>query len=257
EGGKAEGQPLQLGMGSYLKDLEEGIVGMKPGETREVAVKFPEDYFSEALRGAEATFKVALKEIQTLDLPELTDEFAKGLGGGFDTVEKLRARVREDLQKAAEEARRRAVDRAILDKLLEINQVPAPEGMLKKELDHMAEHYAEDLTRQGMDMRGKRIDMEKFRAERGEDAARRIRVSLLLEEIGEQEGLSVGDEDLRARVAEIARGAGQPAERVWASLEKGGHMYEVRRSLLERKVLDFLRAAVKVVEKPKKSDQAD
>lgn len=254
EGGKAEGAPLQLGMGAFLKDLEDGIVGMKPGETREIPVKFPEDYFAEALRGADAAFKVVLKEIQKLDLPDLDDAFAKSLGGGLDTVEKLRARVRDDLAKAAEEAKRRSANKAILDKLLERNPVPCPEGMLKKELDHMAEHYKEDLERQGVDMRGKRIDMDRFRAERGEEAARRIRISLLLEEIADQEGFPVTDEELRARVAEIARGSGQPFERVMSSLERGGHLHEVRQSVLERKVLDFLRAATKVVEKPRKTD---
>lgn len=247
---KAAGQDFtfELGRDALIADLEAGVAGMKPGDKRDVEVTFPSDYHDEGLRDAKAVFAVTLKQIQRKELPELTDEFAQSLGAEFPTLDALRKRVREDLEKAAESSKQRAVYRALLDKVLEVNEVPATEAMVDAELEHMAHEYKHELERQGYDMKGKRIDMERFRPEREADAVRAVKVRLAVEEVADQEGISVGEQDLRDRCAELARGTGRTPEQVYAAIAKGGHLGDLRTSLLERKVLEFLAVANTVKE---------
>ncbi|MCA9774796.1 MAG: trigger factor [Myxococcales bacterium] len=252
---KAAGQDFvfELGREALIADLEAGVAGMKPGESREIDVAFPEDYHDEGLRGAKATFSVTLKLLQRKEFPELTDEFAQSLGAEFPTLEALRNRVRDDLEKAAEAAKQRAIRQAILDKVLESNEIPATEAMVAAELEHMAHDYKHELERQGIDMKGKRIDMERFRAEREAEAIRAVKVKLAVEEVADQEGLSVGEQDLRDRCAELARGTGRSPEQVQAAISKGGHLGDLRASVLERKVLEFLTVANSIREIDKAS----
>jgi trigger factor len=243
EGAKAADHMLAIGSGNLIPGFEEQIIGMKKGETREIQVTFPADYTNKEIAGKDARFTVTLKEIKKKVLPELNDEFAKDTGGN-KSVEELKARVREDLEARKRDEQGSAQREELMSRLVEAHAFEVPEGMVEHELQTMARQQATRFARQGMDI--KSFDVKKFMEKNRDLAVKRVKGTLLLEEIAVKETVSVTDQELSASIATMAKGAGQTADAVRKYYEsQDGGLDNLRASLVQEKTLGLLLSRTK------------
>ena len=207
EGGKGENFELTIGSGQFIPGFEDQMVGMKKDETRDVNVKFPEQYHSAELAGKDATFKVVLHEIKEKVLPEVDDEFAKDVSE-FDTLEEYKKDLNKKV-KADKEARAKAeMEQEAIEKFIEKVEVTIPEGMIDSEVDKMVEEMNANLSYQGLNidqyLQYIGISLEDYKKEMRGQAEKRIKLSLGLEVIAKEEKVEVTDDEIDARIKELA-----------------------------------------------------
>lgn len=207
EGGKGENFELTIGSGQFIPGFEDQMVGMKKDETRDVNVKFPEQYHSAELAGKDATFKVVLHEIKEKVLPEVDDEFAKDVSE-FDTLEDYKKDLNKKV-KAEKEARAKAeMEQEAIEKFIEKVEVTIPEGMIDSEVDKMVEEMNANLSYQGLNidqyLQYIGISLEDYKKEMRGQAEKRIKLSLGLEVIAKEEKVEVTDDEIDARIKELA-----------------------------------------------------
>nr|WP_276932313.1 trigger factor [Globicatella sulfidifaciens] len=209
EGGKGENHSLELGSNSFIPGFEEQLVGVKPGDEKEVVVTFPEEYHAEDLAGKEATFKVKVHEVKALQLPELDDEFAKDADDSVETLAELENKIRVDLTKSKEAAAKEIVEDLAIRKAVENAEiVELPYEMVHEEIHRQMDHFLNNLKRQGIDKElyfqitgSSEADLhDQF----GEEAELRTKTNLVLEAIVEKEDLTVTDEEIENEVNELA-----------------------------------------------------
>ncbi|MBE6763099.1 MAG: trigger factor [Ruminococcaceae bacterium] len=207
DGGKAEKYSLVLGSGQFIPGFEEQIVGKSIDEEFDVVVTFPEDYQAEELAGKEAVFKCKLHEIKVKELPVLDDDFAKDCSE-FDTLEELKADIKDRLTKANEKAAEDAFETALLDQLADGMQAEIPEAMIKNRVQDHVRDFAYRLQSQGLDLetyfKYTGMDMETFEEGFREQAERQVRVRLALEAVVKAEGIEVTEEDLEAEYTKMS-----------------------------------------------------
>lgn len=207
EGGKGENFELTIGSGQFIPGFEDQMVGMKKDETRDVNVKFPEQYHSEELAGKDATFKVVLHEIKEKVLPEVDDEFAKDVSE-FETLEEYKKDLNKKV-KAEKEAKAKAeMEQEAIEKFIEKVEVTIPEGMIDSEVDKMVEEMNANLSYQGLNidqyLQYIGISLEDYKKEMRGQAEKRIKLSLGLEFIAKEEKVEVTDDEIDARIKELA-----------------------------------------------------
>ena len=220
EGGKAEKYELEIGSNSFIPGFEDQIIGMKIGEEKDINVKFPEDYFSKELAGKDAVFAVKLHEIKRKELPELDDEFAKDVSE-FDTLKELKADIKANLTKSNEEKAKREIEEAAIIAACDSAKVEIPEGMVEIELDNMVEDMNRRLQYQGinfdqyLNMIGR--TMADFRSESKETAEKSVKTRLVLEAIFADSKLEVKEDEVEAKLKELAEGYGRDLEELKAN----------------------------------------
>lgn len=246
EGAKAQDHLLHLGTGSLIPGFEEQITGMNKGETREISVKFPDDYSNNELAGKDAKFTVTLKEVKKKVMPELNDEFAKDIGD-HKTVDELKARVKEDIEIRKKNELVSAQREAILTTLIDAHSFDVPEGMVDREINSMARQQVTRMARQGIDVQ-KVFDAAKFRQEHRDIAVKRVKGTLILDAIADKEKIEVSDAEVNNAMAAMARSANQKLEAVKQYYEsQEGGMDNLRASLVEEKTLSLLLSKAKKV----------
>ncbi len=242
EGGSAQNFDLKLGSHSFIPGFEEGLVGVRFDETRDVEVTFPEDYHAENLKGKPAVFTCTVHKVSATELPELDDEFAQDVSD-FDTLEEYRADVRKKLEeKKAEQARQQIRD-AALAKAAEKASMEIPDPMVDSYAENMVENYARRIEAQGMSfdqylqMFGSTADTmkEQFKPQ----AVLQIRSSLVLEKVAETENVEVSDEEVDAEIAEMAKAYGLEADRM-KELVSEDEKKNIRKDLASRKAMDII-----------------
>ncbi|MEE8580071.1 MAG: trigger factor, partial [Myxococcota bacterium] len=206
EGGSGKDVVIEIGANKMIPGFEEQLVGAKSGEEREVRVQFRDDYQSEALRGKEALFTVQLKTLRRKQLPDLDDEFAKDLGP-FEALEDLRERIRTDLLAARQREAQAALHRSLLDVLIERTSFEVPPGLverrLRSQLASMSRQFEGRVPPEALRAQLLRIEEE------GRPAAeRRVRESLLLEAVAASQAIEASDDDVDARLAQMAEEQG-------------------------------------------------
>ena len=236
------GRKIELGSGKLLPDLEAGLTGVEIGQTREIAVSFPEDYGYEELRGKAALFNAQVQNIQSKVLPDVDDELAKDLG--HDSLDELKRSIRERFEKEALERADAQVREAVVEKLVDKNPVPVPPSLIDQELRAMLEQY---LRFQYMFGQQGEIDEElqkDFRAR----AERKVRAGLLFGAIARAEHIEVQEADLEARIRELAERSGKHVAKVRAEYQ-GEQKRSLELQVLEQKLLEYLvsRATIKDV----------
>ena len=205
EGGKAENYELQLGSNTFIPGFEDQVVGMNPEETRDINVKFPEEYFSKDLAGKDAIFKVVLHEIKTKELPKIDDEFVKDVSE-FDTLEELKADIKAKKEKQSEEASKAELEEKAVRAVAENSEVEIPNGMVELELDNMQEDMNRRLSYQGINfeqylqMLGKTV--ADFRKESVEPAKDSIKMRLVLEAVYNDAKIEVSDKEVDEKIKE-------------------------------------------------------
>jgi trigger factor len=233
------GYSFITGQGQVMKEIEEAVVGLAAGAERDVAVRFSDTHTNEALRGRAGQAHVTVREVKEKVLAPLDDEFAKGLGN-FETLEALRAALRQDLQTRRERENRAALEGAVVDTLLAAHTFDVPEALVLRQVGHLVEHTRERVRRQGVDPDRIPWDYPKMLEELRPGADRAVRRTLLLEAIAEKEGLAPSDADVEAEVEKIAQASQRPAPAVRRLMEERGDLDALRFSLREARTLDFL-----------------
>ncbi|MBW4541739.1 MAG: trigger factor [Myxacorys chilensis ATA2-1-KO14] len=205
-GGEATDFQLELEDGRFIEGFIDGIIGMKPGESKEISVAFPEDYPQEDLAGRPATFAMTLKELKEKELPEVDDDFAEDVSGGdFKTIAELRESLEKRYADEAEQQTKSNKEQALLDELLGQVEADLPETLIEREVEYMITQTAMQLQQQGIDIKQllnqDTIPMLKERSR--PDAIERIKRTLALGEVAKREDLKVEDAELNERVREV------------------------------------------------------
>jgi len=215
EGGKAENYELTLGSNTFIPGFEAQVVGMKTEETKDINVKFPEEYFSKDLAGKDAIFKVVLHEIKQKELPKIDDEFVKDVSE-FDTIAELKADIKAKKEKQNEERSKAELEEKAVRAVAEISEVEIPNGMVELELDNMQEDMNRRLSYQGisfeqyLQMLGKTV--ADFRKESVEPAKDSIKMRLVLEAVYNDSKIEVSDEEVETKLKELAQSYGRKEE---------------------------------------------
>jgi trigger factor len=233
------GYQFVVGDGSVLPEFDQAVAGMHPGEERQVGVRLPDDHRREALRGRAGSATVKIVEVKEKVLPELNDDLARSLGE-FDTLDALRAAVRQELQARRDAEERHALQEKVVDGLLARHEMAVPESMVTRQLAHQIEHLRDRLRRQGVDPDTAQLDYARMGTEMRPGAERAVRRALLLEAVAGREAIEATDAEVDAEVDALARAGQRPAPAVRRMLEKSGDLDGLRRSLQERKTLEFL-----------------
>lgn len=212
DGGKAENFELTIGSGQFIPGFEDQLVGMKIGEEREINVKFPDKYHSEALAGKDAMFKVKLNGIKEKILPKLDDEFAKDVSE-FQTLEEYRKDVEANLKKENESKIAAEKETKTIDALVENVEVDLPDAMIESELDQMIEQFSANLSYQGMDLDTYcsyvGTTKEEFRNNMKPTATRDVKFKLALEYISKEEKVEVSADEINAKIEELSNTYGK------------------------------------------------
>jgi trigger factor len=242
EGGSADRLPLVIGEGGMIPGFEEQLLGMQIDETREFDLTFPDDYRVEELQGKQAHFTVTLLDVRERQLPEADDEFAKSVGE-VQTMDELRAEIRDALEKRAEaEARHQFSDR-IIDFASSNATVELPEVMVANEIEIMRDELRSRLAAQriGMDqyLQLSKQTPEELSSELREPAARRVKTLLVLSAIAEKEGIDVGPEEIAAEIEEQLARYGNDAKLAEYLNSTRGRAY-LRMTMRNRKIVETL-----------------
>jgi trigger factor len=204
EGAQAEDFELELAEGKFIEGMVEGIVGMKPDETKEISVSFPEDYAREDLAGQTAKFTVTLKELKAKELPELDDEFAEDVGE-HSTMAEWREALTQQYEEQAQEQTKNNIEEAIVNALVEQTEIELPETMIEQELQTIITQSMMQLAQYGIDPRQMLNEeaVKQMKQRSRPDAIARLKQNLALQEISKQEGLNPSEEELKAKADEV------------------------------------------------------
>jgi trigger factor len=248
EGGSGEDVPMVLGTGQFIPGFEDQLIGIKSGESRTVDVTFPENYQAATVAGKAASFAVMAKAVEAPGTVTLDDEFAKTLG--LESLAKLREALRERIEREHAAASRQKVKRALLDQLDELHKFEPPPTLVEEEFNNVWSTIENDLKQQGRTFADEGTTEEKARADYRGIAERRVRLGLVIAEIGEKNNIKVTEEQLSQAVVSQARMMPGQEQRVWEYYRNNpGAIAALRAPLFEDKVVDFLLELVQVTDK--------
>ncbi|MDZ8184483.1 MAG: trigger factor [Nostoc sp. ChiSLP02] len=235
-GAEAADFQLELQEDKFIPGFVSGIVGMNPGETKEIAAQFPDPYANEDLAGKAATFTVTVKELKEKELPELNDDFAQEVSD-FETLEELRASLVERYQKEADEKTKTNKQEALLTELLKHVKIDLPATLIEKEVDAMLTQTAIRLSQQGLDVRKLFTQdiIPQLRERSRPEAIERLKRSLSLREVGKRESIQTTPDEIKTRVTELLQE--YPDEQ---DVDEERLRSMVENELLTEKIIDWL-----------------
>lgn len=209
EGGKAENFSLEIGSGQFIPGFEEGMLGLKVGESRDVDVTFPEQYQAENLAGKPAVFKVVLHEIKSKKLAELNDEWVVSLNReGISTVDQLKASIKADLEASKQEQAKRELTDAVITEVVKLAKVEVPQSMFDSEIENFKKNVEAQAKQYQLDMdtfiQLSGLTKELFEQQAKEQAEKRVLQSLVIEAIAKKENFTATPEELSLRYEELA-----------------------------------------------------
>ncbi len=248
DGGAGQDVHLVLGQGSFIPGFEEALIGAKGSENRTIDVTFPEDYRVQDLAGKPASFEVEVKEVAKPLKPEIDDAFAAGLG--VENLGKLKEMLRERIGQDYTEAARSKLKRELMDALESAHDFELPASLVDREFDAVWQQFKASMAQSGETFES----LDKTEDEAKEDykkiAKRRVRLGLILGEIGEQNKIEVNQDEMRRALIERARNFPGQEKQVYEFYEKNpGALEELRAPILEDKVVDFVLELAKPSEK--------
>ena len=249
EGGKAEDFVLLMGQGRMIPGFEEGIVGHKAGDEFVIDVTFPAEYHAENLKGKAAQFKINLKKVEAMQLPELTDEFVKKFGPNTKSVEDLRNEIRRNMQRELNSALVSRVKSQVIEGLIEQNPVEVPTAAVDQEIEVLRQQAAQQFGGNAQAVAS--LPRELFE----EQAKRRVLVGLLLAQVIASNELKADEERAKAMIEEIASAYEQPAEVVAYYSKNKELMNNIRNVVLEEQAVDAVLAKAQVTDKPATFDE--
>lgn len=242
DGGKAEGHELLLGSNSFVPGFESGLVGIKAGETRELPIKFPENYVPE-LKGKDATFTVKCNEVKAKNVPELTDDFAKDLKlDGVDSIETLKARKKADLENQKQADARKDYLNALLAKIAEGSKIAIADEIINQQAQARRQEEEKRISQSGLTFEqylsilGK--TEESYMAEKAAESRKDFTNFLVMDRVGAAEKIAVNNEDLEAEMKKIGDQYKMSVEDVKKAL--GQQIEEYRSNIRMARIEEFL-----------------
>ncbi len=244
-GGTAENYDLVLGSGSFIPGFEEQVVGMNVGESKDVNVKFPDDYQAEELKGKDAVFAVTLHKLRRKELPEVNDEFIKDAAGA-ESVEAYKKETRERLEKQAKERGDAETENNLVKAVTDNAEVEIPDAMIESEMDNMVRsaEYRLGMQYGGMKLadylRYMGTDVASFREGYREQAKENVKSRLVVEAIIKAEGLKAEESDVDAKIEELAKAAEKTVEEYKKDVTDSQREY-LAEDVVINKLLDLLK----------------
>ena len=237
-GGEGKGYPLEVGSNSFIPGFEDQLVGLSKGDSTDVEVTFPEDYFVKDLAGKEAIFKVNIQDVKRKELPELNDEYVASKTD-FKTVEELRANYKERMQKAAEANAKAEYEHDLIDLAVANAKFSVPEIMIEDKISQMVEEMKMSLESRKMSldmyMQYTGLDMAKIRENQRPVAEENVKTDLVLDAIAKAEDIQVDMADVDAEIAAISAQHGASPEEVKKIIKGNGTMGLLLANILRRK----------------------
>ena len=245
-GSSAEGFAFVLGEGRMLPEFETAAVGLKVGESREFDLKFPEDYHGKDVAGKTARFTITMQKVEWPHLPEIDAEFAKSLGIADGDLVKMRAEIKENLEREAKRRTQSIVKNQVMDALLKIAELDVPNALVEQDQQRLVEMARADLEQRGVpNAKDAPIPAEMFK----EQAERRVKLGLVLAELVKSNGLEAKPEQIRAEVDEFAKSYEDPKEVVRWYYSNQQRLAEMEAYVVESNVVDFVLGKAKVTDK--------
>lgn len=237
-GGEGKGYPLEVGSNSFIPGFEDQLLGLSKGDSTDVEVTFPEDYFVKDLAGKEAIFKVNIQDVKRKELPELNDEYVASKTD-FKTVEELRANYKERMQKAAEANAKAEYEHELIDLAVANAKFSVPEIMIEDKISQMVEEMKMSLESRKMSldmyMQYTGLDMAKIRENQRPVAEENVKTDLVLDAIAKAEDIQVDMADVDAEIAAISAQHGASPEEVKKIIKGNGTMGLLLANILRRK----------------------
>ena len=235
---KVDDIEVVLGGPGVQQEFTDNLLGLSPDDSRTFSVDYPDDFSSPGLAGKKVTYTTEVTAVRRKVLPELDDEWAKSLGSEFDSVETLKAKVREDLEQRATIESERYLRDELIRKLLDAHKFEVPQSLIDQQTQHRMEGVARQMIGRGIDPRGQ--DWEGAREGLVEQAEADVRATMLLEKVAETENISISNEEIDAEIEALATASRQSKEKVRAALTKDGGERSIAHRLRNRRALDFL-----------------
>jgi len=248
EGGTSENIPVVIGSNSFIPGFEEQLIGMSVGETRTLKLSFPKNYGNQTLAGQPAEFETTATLVEAPQETVVDDEFAKTLG--LESLDKLKEALRERLQSEFASATRQKVKRALLDRLDETHRFDAPPSLIDEEFNLMWNSIKAEMESAGKTFADENTTEEAAKEEYRKIADRRVRLGLVISEIGEKNKITVTDDEVSRAVIERARQMPGREKEVWDYYRNNPNaLAQLRAPIYEDKVVDFILELAKVTEK--------
>lgn len=232
---------IEIGGKNTVAEFNENLKGVSAGEERTFDVVYPADANDQRLAGKTFSYTVKVQSVKQKTLPELNDDFAKSLGAEFNTLDEVRARIREGMEEERKHAAEHESKDKLVEELVKRNELEVPEALVERQIDVRLERGLRALTQQGMRAEDiKKMDFERLRVGQREQALSDVKAQLLLEKVAEEEKIEVSDEEIDKEVEALALQAKQPVEAVRTRLTQDGALDRIRIRLRNEKTLDFL-----------------
>ena len=251
DGGKGTDYALTLGSGTFIPGFEDQLVGANTGDHVEVKVTFPEEYQAKELAGKEAVFQCDVKKIETKEVPELDDEFAKDVSE-FDTLAEYKEDVKKKLTEKKEKEARTAKENAAVDKAIENAQMDIPELMTKTECRQMMDDFSRRMQQQGLSMEqyfqftGQ--SMDKMMDDMKPQALKRIQTRLVLEKVAEAENIQPSEEEITEEIQKMADAYKMEADKIREAIGESG-LEQIKKDMAVQKAVTVIADAAVEVEK--------
>ena len=239
---------VNLGGQGVQQEFTDNLLGLKADDQKTFTVSYPEDFTSKGLAGKKVEYEAKVTAVRRKELPELDDEWARSLGEEFDSMETLKTKVREDLERRAAADADHHLRNEVMRQLLAAHEFEVPQSFVDQQTNFRMENVVREMIGRGIDPRSQELNWEGARDELKEQAVADVRGSMLLERIAEAEEIKVTDEEIATEIETIAHASRQPIEQVRATLTKDGGERSIAHRLRNRKALDLLIENAKVTD---------
>lgn len=248
EGGTGTDMVVEIGSGRMIAGFEDGLKDLKEGDDATLSLTFPENYPQKELAGKPVEFKITVKKVEQVSLPEVDEEFAKKMGVEDGSLEQMRKDIQENMQRELDTKIKTNLKQAAMDKLIELHQMEVPKALTDQESTVLMQQMQQNLTSQGMNAGDIQLNPEMFK----DQAARRVSLGLIMAEIVKDNEIKVDDAKVRAKVEEIAEPYDQPEQVIsWYYGDKQ-RLNEIESLVFEEQIIEWLLSKVKVDEKSSK-----
>ena len=264
EGIKSPNFLVKVGANDFHPDFEESLIGLTKGDESEIEVDFEDTYYHSKLAGRNVKFKVEIRDIKEMVLPELNDEFSQTVGTEFENLEDLKRHVRETVTEQEKKRIDRDLNNRLIEKISEGLDFELPQVLVDSEIDQAVEDLRQNLERSGSSFEKTGLSEEKLNENFRPPSEKRVKEMLVLAQVAKQDKIEVDEEDLEEGFKEIASSIGQDIETIKKYYEARNLVSSLKQKLLERKTLNYLieHAIISEVDKeslnknsPKEGDQ--
>ena len=251
QGGKAEDFAFVLGEGRMLPEFEAAAIGMKMGESKAFPLSFPADYHGKDVAGKTAEFTITIKKIEWAHMPEVDAEFAKSLGIADGDIGKMRADIRQNLEREVTNRVKAKTKDSVMDALIKVAQLDVPKALIDQDVERLVEMARQNMAQRGMNVKDMPFPPELFTAQ----AERRVRLGLILAEIVKANKLEATQEQVKAQVEDFAQSYEDPQQVLKYYYGDRRRLAEVEALVLEENVVNYVLGKAKVSEKPVAFDE--